>query len=727
MAASITAGERPRFGRLTRPLPLGRVRTDYNELSLATLISRIERAENGDTRDWALTTRRMLKTDDHLVSVKNTRIDAVANAPYEITPPRNVRAADVELAQLAARVCQGALDHMDDLAIVQRDLLDAIGMGWSAGELVWEQRGVAILPEAIVPIHPARFSFTEEIELALREDLLTRTLEGERVYTRGGTAIRLPKWKYLVHQSRQNFDFAPSTGLYLTSARPWWVKQWVMKYWLSGAEVGGNPRVKGKFTKQVAKEVRERLFETLESMAADGIFVAEDGTDIEMIAGLAADSAELWDKLYTRMDAAHSKAWLGSTLNVEIGDTGGARAAAESQGSLTMLPRSRQDAKAWWADVRRCVFRAICELNVGRLWSRMPPVPVGRSILDDETEDSVAQPSMGDIGTVLANVTSGSLRSDAAIEMIALALPRLSRAKVESLVRAAAPINGVIDTPAPAPKQETPDDSPPEAPTAKAPTGAPEGLDVAAGASVQTSALNGAQVTSLLDIVGRVVDGQLPRDSAIEIIVSAFPIDRAQAEKILGSVGVGFTPSAEPEAPKPFANKAALSDGHADGVMVCVEIPADLAAHLALADGEAPEDLHVTLAYLGRAFDLDVDIGVIATALEQYAAKAAPLTGIVGGLGRFSASETSDGLDVVYASVDVPGLGALRAALVVALEAAGAEVNAKHDFTAHITLAYVPTDSDLPIQAIDPKPLAVSALALVVGDVRQRFALGGGS
>lgn len=56
------------------------------------------------------------------------------------------------------------------------------------------------------------------------------------------------------------------------------------------------------------------------------------------------------------------------------------------------------------------------------------------------------------------------------------------------------------------------------------------------------TALNGAQVASLLDVVERVAFGTLPRETAINIISVAFNLDQTQAQRILGSVGQGFRP-----------------------------------------------------------------------------------------------------------------------------------------------------------------------------------------
>lgn len=63
-------------------------------------------------------------------------------------------------------------------------------------------------------------------------------------------------------------------------------------------------------------------------------------------------------------------------------------------------------------------------------------------------------------------------------------------------------------------------------------------------ASVAEASLNGAQLTSLLQIIERVAQGQLPRESALAIIRLAFPsVSEAQADAALGEVGRGFVPA----------------------------------------------------------------------------------------------------------------------------------------------------------------------------------------
>lgn len=181
-------------------------------------------------------------------------------------------------------------------------------------------------------------------------------------------------------------------------------------------------------------------------------------------------------------------------------------------------------------------------------------------------------------------------------------------------------------------------------------------------------------------------------------------------------------PAAAPHAPHaPHAFE--MEDGRAadPGVMVALYPPAGLARELALPNGEAPEELHVTLAYLGRRSALRVSTEALEGALATVEGRV--LEGRIGGVGRFSASETSDGQDVLYASVDVPGLEGLREAVCRVLELAGATPAAAHGFTPHMTLAYVAPDAENPLLRLEPRPVQFTEIHLVVGEERVAFPL----
>jgi phage-related protein (TIGR01555 family) len=79
----------------------------------------------------------------------------------------------------------------------------------------------------------------------------------------------------------------------------------------------------------------------------------------------------------------------------------------------------------------------------------------------------------------------------------------------------------------------------------------PPVADPNAQAKDPSTALNGAQVTALLEIVKAVAAEELPRDSGVQMIIAAFPISLENAEKIMGEVGKTFEP-AKPAPAQPF-------------------------------------------------------------------------------------------------------------------------------------------------------------------------------
>lgn len=154
------------------------------------------------------------------------------------------------------------------------------------------------------------------------------------------------------------------------------------------------------------------------------------------------------------------------------------------------------------------------------------------------------------------------------------------------------------------------------------------------------------------------------------------------------------------------------------GVLVALFVPADLAEELAVDGGEAPDELHVTLAYLPGAPE-EHALEQLRTIVEELAKTTDPLTGEVSGLGLFKTPDSP----VTYASVDLPALPDFRQRVVAALDAArdvlGLEVSRAHGYTPHITLAY----ADRRELEIPSHPVTFSQITLAAGGERWSFSL----
>lgn len=183
----------------------------------------------------------------------------------------------------------------------------------------------------------------------------------------------------------------------------------------------------------------------------------------------------------------------------------------------------------------------------------------------------------------------------------------------------------------------------------------------------------------------------------------------------------------QPETTAPDKDPATAPDqAKRTGVMIALYPDPEAAKKIAVRGGEEPEELHVTLAYLGDVADtagegltLGSATSKIVAAAQVAAATFKPLSGTVGGLGKFP--DFGSGVPV-WSPVDVVGLGAVREAVVDALEAAGLPVKTDHGFTPHMTLGYN-LDLNL-IPDTDPVPVDFNHLVVAVGGTHTRIPLG---
>jgi 2'-5' RNA ligase len=174
---------------------------------------------------------------------------------------------------------------------------------------------------------------------------------------------------------------------------------------------------------------------------------------------------------------------------------------------------------------------------------------------------------------------------------------------------------------------------------------------------------------------------------------------------------------------RPTAVLAAGDGGPENGIMVAIYPPPELASQLAGGQpGDlAPDDLHVTLAYLGTTDDITPEqFNAAREAIGEIANDSTPFTAQVQGTGTFNAPESDD---PQWYAVDAPGLAALRTRVVQALESVGVQPRVEHDFTPHMTVRY---GNDDPAQVPDggDQPWGVDGLVLKAGPRAEVYTLG---
>lgn len=151
------------------------------------------------------------------------------------------------------------------------------------------------------------------------------------------------------------------------------------------------------------------------------------------------------------------------------------------------------------------------------------------------------------------------------------------------------------------------------------------------------------------------------------------------------------------------------------GAMVALYPDRDEAEKLAITGGLPAHELHVTLAFLGKAKGLDFDKA--AAAVKAWAARTPVMKGELSGIGHFDI----DGEEkVTYRSVDLPALAPHREQLVKALERAGTPASKDHGFTPHMSL-----DNKVRRPPIEKQPIVFKHVTLTWAMERHAFALAG--
>lgn len=134
-----------------------------------------------------------------------------------------------------------------------------------------------------------------------------------------------------------------------------------------------------------------------------------------------------------------------------------------------------------------------------------------------------------------------------------------------------------------------------------------------------------------------------------------------------------------------------------NGIWIGCRIALDIAQQLAIRGGEAAEGLHLTLAYIPKAAELgDMGIGAVLGTVATLTRDLPPIEGRFSGVGRFDASEQSDGKDVFVALFDSPKLNTIRETIYQGLHASGIMPSQAHGYQPHTSLMFLDPEARLP-------------------------------
>lgn len=167
------------------------------------------------------------------------------------------------------------------------------------------------------------------------------------------------------------------------------------------------------------------------------------------------------------------------------------------------------------------------------------------------------------------------------------------------------------------------------------------------------------------------------------------------------------------EEKKPAKSEIKANDNSS---IIALRIPDSIRAEIkqrySFVDEETLRELHITLVYLGDNRTLDkVDIIRAVSELGMYQS---PIKGTLQGLARFINGQDVDPLVVTFDSPQMPKLYSMLCGV---LENYRVPYHKEHGFIPHMTLAYIPKDSEIPIETIEPIEINFSDVYYVDGNV----------
>lgn len=164
-----------------------------------------------------------------------------------------------------------------------------------------------------------------------------------------------------------------------------------------------------------------------------------------------------------------------------------------------------------------------------------------------------------------------------------------------------------------------------------------------------------------------------------------------------------------------------------NGVMIALFVrpadrpafPTDPAFYPAGSEVVAPEDLHLTLCYLGDKDEIEVSEGDLLSRLTWASQNFAVVPAKVKGVGVFN---TEQEVLPVWAVIESDALGQFRQMIVEILW--GVKISRRHNFIPHVTLAYVPAN-EVSFTIPQAREIVFDSVALAWGDRVTTFNLQG--
>lgn len=280
---------------------------------MAAALQSSETPGNGSARAYLELAERMEETYMHYAGVLQTRKRAVSRIPVRIEPADDSAEAlrDAELAETAFK--------RSGVRMELRNILDAVGKGFSATEIIWETSEKQWAIRKLAWRQPQWFDYDQY-------DGTTLTVRTES----GRGWEPLPPYKIIEHRVMAKSGLPIRGGLARLACWAWLFHAFTLRDWMRFVEAYGLPVRLGKYGRGASDEDKRILWQAVSQIAGDAAAIIPDSMVMEFIDGNErAARSDIFDNLIGYLDRQISVAVIGQTLTTEEGSSSGSYAQAK--------------------------------------------------------------------------------------------------------------------------------------------------------------------------------------------------------------------------------------------------------------------------------------------------------------------------------------------------------------------------------------------------------------
>ena len=342
---------------------------------------------------------------------------------------RKMAVSQLDIAVAAAGEDQQSLDDADfireilidsstlDLHDVVFEMLDSLGKGFSATEIIWDTNGRSVqtgapewLPFQLKWRDPRWFTF----DWISGEQLLVRTLRtdgpilpigreswdsrltpmnfrirsdaaGAQIGIQPATQPLAP-FKFITHITRAKAGLPIRGGLARIAIWVYLFKNYVLKDWIVFAEVYGQPMRLGKYGPGATENDKAALLRAVANIGTDAAAIIPESMAIEFVEskGGGQKSHEMYQNFCEYLDKLLTIGVLGQELTTQLPRGSGSRAAAEVH-DVVRRDIATDDARRVSATLNRDLVKPLIDLNRGPR-RRYPQIRISFSERADLTE-----------------------------------------------------------------------------------------------------------------------------------------------------------------------------------------------------------------------------------------------------------------------------------------------------------------------------------------------------